>query len=522
MPQRARSDQTPPLVAVVATIGPASESPDVVCRLIDNGVRVFRFNFSHGTLEDHARRLSTVRSAASALGRQIACLGDLQGPKIRVGTIPSAVGEPSRSGGGAIRVEPGQDVIFKRDIDVAVIRTGSHGPEPVLPITYPELVSEVEPGHKVLINDGAVRMLAVERLKPSGELRCRVTVGGLITSGKGINLPQSDLSAPALSERDLECLAWGVAQEMDYIALSFVRRAQEIVDLRARIEAMPDPARPGCPAWVPIVAKIEKPQAVADLGAIVDEADAVMVARGDLGVEMDIARVPVVQKEILAACDRAGKPCIVATQMLETMIENPSPTRAEASDVANAVFDGADAVMLSGETAAGKHPALVVETMCRIVSAAEAYQRRQHRPPSPPSRYTASHQSTAALAAGAWSVARDIGAKAVVCWSQQGGTARYLSQTGFDVPIVAYSSDPRATRRMALLRGVWPVCEPAPASGRLSDWNQRADAELLERGLAQPGDPIVLVAGRPLGQAKATNTIAIHRVGEPTGAYRGQ
>jgi pyruvate kinase len=275
-------------------------------------------------------------------------------------------------------------------------------------------------------------------------------------------------------------------------------------------------------AWLPIVAKIEKPQAVADLGAIIDATDAVMVARGDLGVEMDIARVPVVQKEILAACDRAAKPCIVATQMLETMIENPSPTRAEASDVANAVFDGADAVMLSGETAAGKHPALVVETMCRIVSAAEAFLRRQHRPASPPSKFIAAHQSTAALAAGAWSVARDINAKAVVCWSQQGGTARYLSQTGFDIPIVAYSSDPRATRRMALLRGVWPVCEPAPESGRLSDWNERADAELLRRGLAQAGDAIVLVAGLPLGQANATNTIAVHRVGEPTGAYRGQ
>jgi len=513
----------PPLASIVATIGPASDSPEVVARLIELGVRVFRFNFSHGDLDAHARRLATVRRVAANMGRQIACLGDLQGPKIRVGRIPLGVGEAHRSGGGSIRVEPGQDVVFSRGAqDSAVRSAGAGGSEPVLSLTYPAMVDEVEPGHRVLVNDGAIRMLAVEHDARAHELRCRVVVGGLISSGKGINLPDSNLSAPALGERDMDCVRWGVANDLDFLALSFVRRAEEILDLKRQIAQMQDPQHKGEAAWIPIVAKIEKPQALREIDAIVDAADAIMVARGDLGVEMEIARVPVEQRRILAACDRAGKPCIVATQMLETMIDSSIPTRAEASDVANAIFDGADAVMLSGETATGRHPALVVETMGRIIAAAEEYIRSGPARATAPTRVQEGHHGTAALAMGAWSIARDIGACVVVCWSQHGGTARYLSQAGFSVPIVAYSSDARATRRMALLRGVTPMCVQPPASGRMTDWNTRVDQDLLDRGLVRAGDAIVLVAGRPLGVAKATNTVAIHRVGEAAGAYRGQ
>ncbi len=512
------------LTSIVATIGPSSESADTVRRMIQNGVSVFRFNFSHGDFAAHARRLETVRRIAGELGASIACLGDLQGPKIRVGTIPAGVGEPHPSGGGSVRVEAGQDVVFKKGITGAFVRRAAHGEEPVLPVTCANVVDDVTPGHKLLVNDGAIRMLAVESSREDGELRCRVTVGGLISSGKGINVPQTDLRVPSITERDWECVAWAVEHCLDYLALSFVRGPEEIEELRGRIAGMAgcDEAggRTGEGAWIPIVAKVEMPQAVRNLQRVVGAADAVMVARGDLGVEMDIYQVPVVQKRIIAECAEQGKPCIVATQMLETMIESPTPTRAEASDVANAIFDGCDAVMLSGETATGKHPALVVETMARIIAAAEQRIREMAPTRASPSALLSSHRGTAALAHGAWDIAQDIGAVAVVCWSENGGTARYLSQNRFTIPIVAYSASPASCRRMALLRGVTPVCSSPPGSGALSEWNAAADEWLVSRGVASAGQPIVLLAGRPLGQAKKTNTITIHRVGEPTG-YRG-
>ncbi len=507
--------QRPLLTTIVATIGPASESADTVRRLIESGVAVFRFNFSHGDLEAHGRRLATVRAVASDLGRPIACLGDLQGPKIRVGKVPAGLGRPHASGGSAIDVSPGQDVIFKQGIDEACLRQGDHGVEVVLPVTFQPLVDEVEPGHKVLINDGAIRMLAIGREAP-GELRCRVVIGGAVTSGKGINVPQSSLSAPAITDRDWECARWAAANHLDYVALSFVRSARDVEQLRAGLAAMKG-VQPGCKpdegAWIPIIAKVEMPEAVACLEEVVAAADGIMVARGDLGVEMDIAQVPVVQKRIVKTCREFGKPCIVATQMLESMIEQASPTRAEATDVANAVFEGADAVMLSAETATGRHPVTVVETMARIIRFAESHMAAPSPQHQSPSRMADQHKGTAALAHGAWRIAHDLDAKAVVVWSQAGGTARYLSQNRFSIPIIAYSSDPAACRRMALLRGVTPVQMQPPASGTISAWAALVDESLMQMGVAQMGEAIVLLAGRPLGQAKRTNTLAIHRIG---------
>lgn len=511
------------LAKIVATIGPASDSPDAVRRLIELGVSVFRLNFSHGDLDGHAKRLRTIRDTAAAMNRPVAVLGDLQGPKIRVGRIPETVGSPHSSGGGAVRLEVGQDIIFRKGQDLAAWRVNAQGQnELVVGVTYEPLVDEVAVGHKVLVNDGAIRLLAVDR--SAGELRLRVVVGGTISSGKGINLPQSELSVPAMTERDQACVAWAVEHELDYLALSFVRKAEEVRalkdliahHLRARLgsgEIPPD-------AWIPIIAKIEKPQALTNLESIIDAADGAMVARGDLGVEMDIYRVPVAQKRIVSVCAQYGKPCIVATQMLETMIENVIPTRAEASDVANAIFDGADAVMLSAETATGKHPALVVETMARIVSAAEAHLRDLPEYANPPTRFISAHRGTAALAHGAWAIARELDARVVVAWSQNGGTARYLSQNHLHIPVLAYSSSPRAAARMALLRGIFPLCMTPPGTGTLADWNAHVDHEVIARGIAAQGDAIVLVAGRPLGRAKATNTIAIARVGEASSGYR--
>ncbi|GDX98870.1 pyruvate kinase [Phycisphaerae bacterium] len=513
------------LASIVATIGPASDSPENVRKLIEAGVAVFRFNFSHGDFAGHAKRLATVRKVSKDMGVQIACLGDLQGPKIRVGKIPATIGEPSPSGGGLVEVVAGEDIVFKAGITDAFYREvdkskDADGRELVLPLAYQQLVYEVEPGHKVLINDGAIRLLAVERDREKGELRCRVRVGGRISSNKGINVPQSELSAPAITDRDMECIAWAVANEMDWLALSFVRRVDEVIELKQRIAAMNHPTT-GEPAWIPIVSKIEMPQAVKNLEAIIEASDAAMVARGDLGVEMDIAKVPVVQKQIVEVCRRRGKPCIVATQMLETMIENAVPTRAEASDVANAIFDGADAVMLSAETATGKHPVLVVETMARIVAEAENRMREKECNFTAPSQYADAHRSTAVLAQGAWLVTREMNAAAVVCWSQGGGTARYLSKNSFHVPIVAYTSDEATARRMSLYRCVLPVCCKPPGRGTLSDWNVALDDYLRSRNIAKRGDMVVLVAGRPLGHARSSNTLALYRVGEPTTGYIG-
>ncbi len=508
------------LVRVVATLGPASDAPEVIGRLIEAGVAVFRLNFSHGTREEHALRLERVRAAARDAGLPVAVLGDLPGPKIRIGHVPDV------DEGGGLRLEAGQDVLIDPAQGLAV-----PGATPVLGCTHEGLVDDVHEGERVLINDGAIRMLAVgSEPSPAGQgraLRCRVIVGGALTSGKGLNLPDSDLSVQALGPRDLAWVDWAVGAGVDFLAMSFVRTPEEVDELKARLDGLCARDRvtgEGSPGSIPVVAKIEKPQGVMNMEGIVRAADAIMVARGDLGVEMDLAQVPVVQKQLIAAADAWGKPCIVATQMLESMIQAPAPTRAEASDVANAVFDGADAVMLSGETAVGRYPVLAVETMQRIIHAAE--ERIAERAPeaSPPRGIMATGYRTAALAHGAWHVARDIGARLVVCWSQEGGSARYLSQTGFRVPIIACSSSERQTRRMALLKGVRTLTMGVPdhdaCESPLAAWNRRVDDELVTRGWAEPGDPVVLLAGMPLGVRGATNTLAVHYVGNPVTGFR--
>lgn len=520
MPHTAPADlpthrERPTLTKIVATLGPASDSVEMITKLVEAGVSVFRFNFSHGDLDEHAVRLERVRQVARSLRRPIAALGDLQGPKIRVGPVPHP----------GIEVHAGTEVDLRLGLAEATIEPHPDtGEEHVsLPFEYEPLVREVEPGHRVLINDGAIRMLAVDKDVVRGVLRCRVTVGGLVTSRKGINLPDSDLSAPAITERDWACVEWAVEHGIDMLALSFVRRAEEVTELRDRLTGMcpvtPDEQRDFLGASIPVVAKIEKPQAVANLVDIVRAADAVMVARGDLGVEMDLAQVPLVQKQIIRACSRFAKPCIVATQMLESMIQSPSPTRAEANDVANAVLDGAGAVMLSGETAVGRHPVVVVETMSRIARAAEEHLASLPQTSSAPQDLRDQRYRTAALAHGAWHVAHDIGAELIVVWSEHGGGARYLSQNDFTIPIIAYTTSIKAARRMALLRGVTPIRTLPPESGKLSDWNEMVDRDLLDRGWVRRGTPVVLVAGKPLGIAKATTTIAVHYVGEQTGFF---
>ena len=499
---------------IVATVGPASESVEMIRRLVDAGVNVFRLNFSHGSLEEHAERAERIREVARERRTPLGILGDLQGPKIRVGKVPD----------GGIELVLGQEVIIRRGVTMSFLADDGVA---VFGTTYEPIIDAVEPGQRVLINDGAIRMLAVEceRAAEAGELRCRVTGGGLVTSSKGINLPETDLHAPALTERDLECVAFAVEHHFDFLALSFVRAADEIIDLKRRLAGMCS-AEPGYQerepggATIPVVSKIERPQALDNLESIVEVSDAVMVARGDLGVEMDIARTPAAQKRIIETCKRWGKPCIVATQMLETMVDATMPTRAEASDVANAIFDRADAVMLSAETATGKHPPLVVDTMRRIIRESESYLAQRDSRATPPNELTRRRDVEAAIAHGSWHVVNDLGAKLAVCWSQVGRMARYLSQNDMTAPILAFSSSKLWARRMALLSNVTPVRTEPPEGGRLSDWTDQVEALLLERGWVTKGDIVVLLAGKPLGDPRAVNTIAVLRIGEEGSGFR--
>lgn len=501
-----------PLTKILATLGPSTDDPKVLTKLVEHGAGLFRLNFSHGTLEDHGKRLAGVREVARAMGRNLAVLGDLPGPKIRLVAVPRADHDIG------INVEVGQDVLLRGDIKECV-----PGALPVLGCNYAKIAVEVDPGQRVLINDGAVRMLAV--VSDGEQLLCRVTAGGMLTSGKGVNLPDSDLTIPSTTERDLKLAQWAVEQGVDFLALSFVRKAEEVRSINERLhracEVHYGPAGRagemlGRVDATPIIAKIETPQAVANIDAIMDEADGIMVARGDLGVEMEIARVPAIQKMLLRKAHEFGKPCIVATQMLESMIENANPTRAEVSDVANAIYDGADAVMLSGETAVGKHPMLAVEIMRRVASETENVLREERTEPRPPKRLRDARERMPALAHGAWHMARDVGAVLAVVWSQDGQAARYLSRNGFQMPIVAFTTDEAAARRMALYYAVQPVLMQDVPVHR-SDFARIADQYISEHGLASHGQAVVLLGGKPFGDPGATNTAAIRFVGEMSG-----
>jgi pyruvate kinase len=485
-----------PLTTIIATIGPATGDAAAVGRLIDAGATAFRINFSHGDSASHARILGAIREAAAARGEPVAVIGDLPGTKIRLTELARPVD-----------VRAGDTVTFTRTPGSAAPGTLSFSS------TFPRLVDDARPGHRLLIDDGAVRMLVIDATPDA--IACRVTTGGTLRSGKGINLPDTDESGEAVTAADQAGAAWAIEHDLDFLAQSYVGCADDVFQLREVVERCA--AKRGSGLRPGIIAKIERPRAIDEAEPIIDAADAVMVARGDLGVEVDLARVPVLQKELTGIAARAGKPCIVATQMLQSMIEAPAPTRAEASDVAGAIFDQVDAVMLSGETAVGKHPTGSVEAMRRIALEAERYVASLPQRHAAPAKLAASGYRTAALAHGAWTTAQDFKPRLVIVWSQAGGGARYLSQNRFQVPIVAVSSDLRALRQMQLLRGVWPVHMERPAD--LAEFTRRADAHLVRAGWASAGDPCILMAGQPLGQAGSTNLIALHWVGNPASGF---
>ncbi len=476
---------------IVCTLGPASESPDVVLRLLETGMDVARLNFSHGSHDDHAAAIERIRAASRQLVRPVAILQDLQGPKIRTG--------PLQAGRAGVALATGARIVITTEGEVA-------GDEHLVSTTYPYLAQDVRPGDRMLVDDGLIelRVLETDGVRVTAE----VVEGGRLKEHKGINLPGVALRVSALSEKDRADLAFGAKHGVDFVALSFVRSAGDVSEARAALEALG--------RVVPIIAKIEKPEALENLDEIAEAADGLMVARGDLGVEVPAERVPILQKSIVDRGNQLGKPVIIATQMLDSMIQHPRPTRAEASDVANAVWDGADAVMLSGETASGRFPLLAVQTMDRIVREAERNQflARPHAvdPVASPMAFND------VVASAAVRAALDAGARCIACFTVGGTTARLLSRYRPHVPIVAFSPEQPIRRRMALYWGVQPrIMEPVRDPDAMA---RMVSERLVADELAGPGDRVVIVYGSPLGEPGATNSIRIHQI--PTGPPPGK
>ena len=468
---------------IVATVGPASESEEILSRLIDAGVDVFRLNFSHGSYEKHQQVYERIRGLARKNGRAIAVLQDLQGPKIRLGRFQE----------GSVEVKTGQ-----RFIVTARKIVGGPG---ISSTDYPKLPEEVKEGDRILIDDGLVAMRVRDVKGP--DVHCEVIAGGVVSDRKGLNLPGALLKVPSMTKKDRADLAFGVKLGVDYIALSFVRSAKDVKQCKKLI------ADHG--GSQPVIAKLEKPQALDDLSAILQESGGVMVARGDLGVEMDPERVPLAQKHIIRAANRAKVPVITATQMLETMRENPVPTRAEASDVANAIFDGTDAVMLSGETAAGKYPVESVRMMVRIIQAAEQGDPERAAPWARREQSSASLDASEAVARAAAATVGFVGAQAIVVFTRSGRSALQVSKYRPPASILAFSTSDTTKRRMALYWGVVPRL--MGELDTIDDMIHEVDGALVRLGLAQRGDPILLLSGAPMQANQPTNMMLVHTVG---------
>jgi pyruvate kinase len=442
---------------------------------MEAGLNVARINFSHGTHAQHAATIALIREVADAFGRPVAILGDLQGPRIRIGDLPAPR-----------FLADGSDVVL-------VPEHQEQGDE--VPVTYTGLADDVHVGDRILINDGLIDLVALDVVKP--RVIARVLHGGELTSHKGMNLPGVQVSAPSITDKDREDVKFAVEQDLEYLALSFVRRAQDIAELRELI-----------PKSMLVVAKIEKDSALENIETIVRASDGVMVARGDLGVELPFEEVPYAQKRIIALCNRLGRPVITATQMLESMITHPRPTRAEASDVANAILDGTDAVMLSAETAAGQYPRLAVEAMSRIISEIEATPQQWRRDER---RRTDTVVSTefAIAAAGAAAVSM-LNAPALIVFTKSGFSARIVASHRPSVPILVLTDIPRTFRQLALVWGVIP--ELVPHCNTYDEMVRLALEAVQRQGLARPGDRVVVTAGVPFDVPGTTNLLKVETV----------
>ncbi|MBN1945417.1 MAG: pyruvate kinase [Bradymonadales bacterium] len=472
---------------IVCTIGPASSDPAIIRQLVESGMDVARLNFSHGSHESHTALRQALRQISQELGVPLAVLQDLQGPRIRLGTLES---------GQALLVK-GQHFELHSQPIVGNSERAS--------VSYAELPLDMEPGETILIRDGQIR-LRVDRVQP-GVLETTVEVGGIIADRSGLNLPDTRLRLPAITAKDVRDIEWGLAHGVDYFALSFVSSVLDIHQLKSRL-----PKQGHRPM---IIAKIERPRAVEIIPELLAAADGVMVARGDLGVELPREKVPLIQKEIIRLANQRGKIVITATQMLESMIQSPVPTRAEASDVANAVLDGSDAVMLSGETAAGSYPVEAVRVMERIIREVEQSALYRSRPDSSYQVQLPSFSNAVALAATA--AADELNAVAICALTTTGKTAQLLMAHRPDREIFAFTPSVHTYNRMALYWGVMPILEEECTD--IGVLVSRVEQTLREQGRGAQGQAVVLVMGVPLGTGAETNLIKLHRLGDPIAGF---
>ncbi len=473
---------------IVCTIGPATDTTEKITNLLRSGMNVARLNFSHGTHEEHAKLVKRLRKASTDLDRPIAILQDLQGPKIRVGELPKE----------GVKLTPGKQIIFTTGKpDIAKMK---------LPVTYKRLHLDVKKGEKLLLDDGLLSA-TVDRVRGK-EITCTVVDGGMLTSHKGMNFPHTKLSVAAITDKDRDDARFGVIQHVDWVALSFVRTAKEIRALRRLIQAAQDELDVMHKHAYPIriIAKIEKPDAVKNIDEIIKAADGIMVARGDLGIEMPAEEVPLIQKMLIEKCLAAAKPVIVATQMLDSMIRNPRPTRAEVSDVANAVIDHTDAVMLSGETAAGKYPIETVRTMAKIVQETEASTYDDLLPHTDGSERTTDEGITDVASI----LAQGVRAKLILVASLSGNAARLVSRHRPQLEIYAATNDKRVERQMALSWGVRPFLLPRAAS--LDALVKHSVRVLQTKRVLKKGDKIIVVAGDPVGVSGRVNLVEVREV----------
>lgn len=467
---------------IVCTIGPASEQYSTLVKMIESGMNVARLNFSHGSHAEHRLRIETVRKAADAVGRPVAILLDTKGPEIRIGLFKN----------GKVTLKEG---------DIFTLTTREvEGTQEIVTVYYPHLPQDVEPGSVILLDDGLVG-LEVTEIIAGTDIKCIVQNPGDLSDRKRINIPGVMVSLPTMSDKDLEDISFGMEMGVDFIAASFIQKATDVLDIRKLVEDTGND--------IAIIAKIENAAGVAHLDEILKVADGLMVARGDLGVEIPAEEVPIVQKRMIEKCNRVGKPVIIATQMLDSMIRNPRPTRAEASDVANAIFDGTDAIMLSGETAAGKYPLEAVQTMARI--AARTEEALDYEDLLRKRGINAHSTTTDAISRASVQTAFGLSAAAVVTSTESGHTARMVSKYRPGIPIIAVTPNARTMRRLQLTWGVYPLL--GPRARNTDDMIETAVSGALQAGLLKEGDLAVITAGVPVGIPGTTNLIKVHVAG---------
>ncbi len=503
------------LTKIIATVGPASQDESLLIRLIEEGVRVFRINFSHGNFEEYQKLITKIRRISLKMDVPIGLLGDLPGPKIRLGKIKQ----------GGLVLDTGSYVAFQSgNVLGGSVKSNNNY---VLTTNYKNFVNDILPGQKILIDDGNLVLRCIERAdnKKNANLICKVLQGGEISSNKGINLPDTEINIPSLTKKDYTCIKFAVENKLEYLALSFVRNHKDVGNLRNYLERVKRKIlkdggmfderdfKTFSESIIPIISKIEKPQAINDLEKIIQESDGIMVARGDLGVEMDLAEVALLQKKIISRCYDYGVPVIVATQMLQSMISSPSPTRAEVSDVANAILDGADAVMLSGETAVGSYPVESVRIMSRIAAKTNEYLVSKADMPTTPVILQQSKLLSPAIAHGVTTIVNDVDAKFIIVWSHFGRMAVYLSKHHLHKPILVFSNNGAILRRMSFLYGIKSLFMKKPKDGK--EFSQNVDKIILKNKWAKKGEAVIILFGEPIDNPKVTNHLVVHFIGEP-------